>query len=105
MSETKKYTVDPAQNETVSGYTFGYIFVGEGGLFFTWKYDPDATHYDQVRQVVQTMEEDTTDPPTGQWSWRAAERALRHYIARNGLYPIPHPHSGCEVIEHDFTNS
>ena len=85
---TQLYEVDRAQNETPSGHTFGYIFVRDGGLFFTWQYDPAAGHYDQVRQVVETLEEDESDPPTGGWSYKQAERALRSHIAAKGLYAL-----------------
>ncbi len=91
MTNYSNYSIDRNQGESQSGYDFGYIFIDEGGIFFTWRYDASAHYYEQVRQVVATMEEDTSDPPTGRWSWAAAERSLRHHIAQHGLFPLPVP--------------
>lgn len=83
------YAIDRNQGESQSGYDFGYIFINDGGIFFTWNYTPDDSYRDQVKQVIQTMEEDTTDPPAGRWSWDVAEQSLRSHIARYGLLSLP----------------
>lgn len=78
------------QGETESGHEFGYIRAGSGGFFFTWKYDADRRQFQQVRQVLSTIEPDETDPPTGRGGLlRQAERALKSYINQNGLRRTP----------------
>jgi hypothetical protein len=80
------FAVDRSQGVTEDGCTFGYVFVGEGGVFFTWRYDASAPLREQIRQVVATAEEDEIDPPTGRWTWGGVERAIRHHIARRGIH-------------------
>ena len=83
------YTIDRNQGDTQTGHSFGYVVIGDGGLFFTWRYDPAADLREQVNQVVATMEEDEIDPPTGRWSMAVAERSLRSHIAEYGLVQLP----------------
>ncbi len=80
------FTIDRAQNETQDGSTFGYVFVGDGGLFFTWRYDEAATKSEQIRQVLATIDEDDVDPPTGRWSMRGVEKAIRAHIRAKGMF-------------------
>jgi hypothetical protein len=80
------FAVDRNQNTTEDGSTFGYVFVGEGGVFFTWRYDATAPLREQIRQVVATAEEDSVDPPTGRWSWAGVERAILAHIRQHGMY-------------------
>ncbi len=82
------YAIDRSQGETAGGCAFGYVFVGEGGLFFEWRYDEDAPHNEQVRQVIDTLSEDDNDAPTGVWTRTRVERSLRHHIAQYGLYAM-----------------
>ena len=77
--------IDRYQNMTTDDLPFGYIHIGRGGLFFVWRYNPAAKERDQIRQVCDTIEPDTIDPPTGRWSYRGVERALRTHIHRHGL--------------------
>lgn len=82
-------TVDANQGTTATGHDFGYVNVGTGGFFFTWRYDPTAGIREQIRQVVATLEADETDPPTGRANanLRAqAERELRSYIHQHGMH-------------------
>lgn len=81
-------TVDRAQNTTSDGATFGYVFVGDGGYFFTWRYLPDASRREQINQVIATIEADTVDPPTGRHTLASVERAIRSHIRQHGLYRL-----------------
>ena len=81
------FRVDRNQNTTADGSTFGYVFIGNGGVFFTWRYDPVAPIREQISQVVATAEEDAIDSPTGRWSWGGVERAIRSHIRAAGLFP------------------
>ena len=82
-----KYDVDPSQNYTTDGSTFGYVSVGDGGLFFTWRYDDDAAEEEQIDQVLSTLEEDAVDPPTGYWSHESVETSIREHISAQGMHP------------------
>lgn len=78
--------VDRDQGINADDVRFGYVFIGEGGFFFDWKYDRDASKSEQVRQIVATLNADTIDPPTGRGDLRAkAERALRAHIRERGI--------------------
>lgn len=81
-------TVDANQGTTSTGHDFGYVHIGTGGFFFTWRYDAAARRSEQVRQIVATLEADETDPPTGRANanLRAlAERELRAHIRQHGM--------------------
>ena len=77
--------IDRWQGETDDDTPFGYLHIGDGGLYFTWRYDRRAARRAQITQVVETLEPDTVDPPTGRWSYRSIARALRAHIRRHGL--------------------
>lgn len=81
------FRVDGYQNDTEDGCRFGYVYIGDGGVFFTWRYDAEATKSEQIRQVVATAEEDEIDPPTGRWSWSGVEKAIRAHIRVHGMHP------------------
>lgn len=80
--------IDPWQNDTAGGYRFGYAFCGDGGYFFTWRYDPKASYRDRVNQVIDTIEADEIDPPT-QFDVSAVATALRALIRDHGFEPVP----------------
>ena len=83
---TSEIRVDRDQGINADDVRFGYVFIGEGGFFFDWKYDRDASKSEQVRQIVATLNADTIDPPTGRGDLRAkAERALRAHIRERGI--------------------
>jgi hypothetical protein len=77
--------IDRYQGDNGNGEKFGYVYVGEGGLFFTWRYDQDAKAREKIKQICSTIEVDEIDPPTGRWSLAGVERALRSHIARRGI--------------------
>jgi hypothetical protein len=79
--------IDRTQNTTSDGCHFGYVFVGKGGYFFTWRYDADLPLRQQIAQIITTIEADTEDPPTGRHTLSGVERAIRSEIRKNGLYP------------------
>lgn len=79
------FHVDRYQGIDQNDNKFGWIEIGDGGIFFSWSYDPSAGKYEKIRQIVATMEEDSQSPPTGKWSWAGAERALRSHIRKYGI--------------------
>lgn len=87
MTKTIRH-VEAVQGTTETGHDFGYVHIGTGGFFFTWRYDPTASFRERTRQIVATLEEDEQDPPTGRANanLRAqAERELRAYIHQHGV--------------------
>lgn len=86
MSQISEIRVDRDQGINADDVPYGYVFVGEGGFFFDWQYDRNATPSEQVRQIVATLNADENDPPTGRGDLRAkAERALRAHIRERGI--------------------
>ena len=82
--------VIPAQGETSDGHEFGYIQAGDGGFFFTWRYEANMTPEQRIDQICETIEADAVHPPTGRGNLRRqAERALRDYINAAGIRKIP----------------
>jgi len=80
------YEVDRVQDETSDGLPFGYVHIGDGGVFFVWQYDASKPVSEQARQVIATAVEDSVDPPTGNWAWAGVEQAISLHIQRHGMY-------------------
>ena len=82
--------VIPFISFTADGHEFGYIPAGDGGFFFTWRYEANMTPEQRIDQICETIGEDAVYPPTGRGNLRRqAERALRDYINAAGIRKIP----------------
>ena len=82
--------VIPFISFTVDGHEFGYIKAGDGGFFFTWRYEANMTPEQRIDQICETIGEDAVYPPTGRGNLRQqAERALRTHIHTAGIRKIP----------------
>ena len=82
--------VIPFISFTADGHEFGYIKAGDGGFFFTWRYEANMTPEQRIDQICETIGEDAVYPPTGRGNLRRqAEKALRDYINAAGIRKIP----------------